>query len=232
MCDCLVDFGDSTMEDLQERLQAISTELHGLSMQRAAAIRSSRQCAKGGKGEFMFPDKILRAALVIYERSGWSLQPAIKFLQWHGRRKRFPPLADGVVEAMLENYFLTVDLEELIREPESWGEIVMCREVERWLQEWNIVTWGHDLNMSHGVAPSTASLVEKARGTGDLLPRSIHARTRHGRPGRTARMWAHRFRKRWNVVLGKIKQSEYVAPDVLRARVMVFSLSACICEFV
>ena len=226
VADCLVVLSDSAMQDSQARLQAISAQLRDLSMQRVAAMRQAKQVAKCEQHDFMFPSAVLRAALFIYERSGWNMQPAMRFLQMHGRKKRFPPLADAVAEVTLETYFLAVDLEELLQEPENLCGVRIFREAKRWLQEWSIVSWGHDLNMSHGVAPSTASLLEKARAAGDLLPRSIHARTRHGRPGRTARMWAHRFRKRWNAVIGKIKQNEYVPPDVLQARVTVLSCSS------
>ena len=214
------------MEDVQARLQAVSAQLRSLSIQRAAAIRQSKAVANCDLRKFMFPNEILRATIFIYERSDWNVQPAIRFLQMHGRKKRFPPLADEAATILLENHFLAIDLVELLREPESDFEVGLFRDAERWLQEWSIVAWGYNLNMSHGVAPSTASLLEKARAVGDLLPRSIHARTRHGRPGRTARMWAHRFRKRWNAVIGKIKQNEYVPPDVLQARVTVLSCSS------
>ena len=75
--------------------------------------------------------------------------------------------------------------------------------------------------MHQGVAPSTASILEKAQAAGHVLPKTVFARTRNGRPGSTARMWASRFRKRWGAAIGKVKQNEHIPLDVLRAKVGV-----------
>ena len=208
----------SAMEAMQARLQTVSEHLRALSVERKGVIRQSRHVAKRGACELTFPAEVMRVALFIFEQSGWNLEPPCKFLQWYGRKKRCV-LTDKAVAVLLEKNFLAADIQELLR-----GPVARSRDAERWLQEWRIVEWGRNLNMLHGVAPSTACLLEKARDAGDVFPGAIHARTRHGRPGRTARMWAHRFRKRWGAVIGKIKQNEYVPPDVLRNRVLILSV--------
>ena len=87
----------------------------------------------------------------------------------------------------------------------------LLAHVKRWASEWELVRYGHDLNMTCGIAPSTKMLLEQAYGIEDCLSPCVkfaESNAPYGAASSQGRSWARRFRRRWNVRVGAIKVSE------------------------
>ena len=87
----------------------------------------------------------------------------------------------------------------------------LLANVKRWASEWELVRYGHDLNLTCGLAPSTKMLLERAHTIQDCLPPAVkfaESVSPYGAASNEGRIWAHRFRRRWNVRLGDVKISE------------------------
>ena len=87
----------------------------------------------------------------------------------------------------------------------------LLANVKRWASEWELVRYGHDLNVTCGIAPSTKMLLERAYTIQDCLPPAVkfaESNSRYGAASSEGRTWANRFRRRWNVRVGEIKVSE------------------------
>ena len=212
---------DDIVNECKARREAISRQLRALTSQRRAERHRLQQVAKYNACEWTVPPQVMRAALVIYEQCGWNAEPSIQFIMRVGRANKMPSITDVEAIVLLEEAFLVNDLKELMYAADVHVECKWMLEAKRVISEWHIVQWGSNLNMHQGVAPSTASILEKAQAAGHVLPKTVFARTRNGRPGSTARMWASRFRKRWGAAIGKVKQNEHIPLDVLRAKVGV-----------
>ena len=102
---------------------------------------------------------------------------------------------------MLESEFLAFDESELLglraAHATRYDRSSQCADT--YIAEWRLVAWCRSMNAKHGVAPSTADVINKARELAVTGATALHARTNTGRPNNIARKWASRCRARNNL---------------------------------
>ena len=97
----------------------------------------------------------------------------------------------------------------------------LLANAKRWASEWELVRYGHDLNLTCGLAPSTKMLLERAHTIQDCLPPAVQfaeSVSPYGATSNEGRVWAHRFRRRWNVRLGDARISEPMDSNELQEK--------------
>ena len=206
-----------------ERKSQINQDLKALAAQRQHIVAKERRAARAAERFWQLTSNMRRALLFIYEQSEWNFAPCVLFLKRVRASMRWPEMREQDMHALIQNEFLQCDLESLLTyNPNSDGNDCWARLAAKLVQEWNIITWGRDLN-SHGVAPSTACMLEKISCHCDAAPNAVLKRTCFGRPSNVARTWACRFRQRWGAKLGRAKIADDMPLDVLRYKVSGFA---------
>ena len=163
---------------------------------------------------------MLDTMLTIYVLAGYTPEPAVVYLQQCGRRKRWVQRSEDALARMVEDHFLQCDDARLasltdVREP---LDETILDNAARYVQEWQLVKWGTALNVEKGVAPPTSMLLSQARVIGLQTPSALAARGARWRMSARASGWAARFRKRWNVRLGKLRAREWISAEDAHAK--------------
>ena len=94
---------------------------------------------------------------------------------------------------------------------------------KRFVLEWKLVAEGRRLNLQHGLAIPTRMLLHAARAQGDCLPKCTEyhqSMSPFGNATDSGRVWAHRFRQRWNARIGKIRLAEPTAVAEMHVNVL------------
>ena len=173
----------STLEYLRAQRHDLNTMLRDLSLERAYAARVARSCAKRANAIWNVPESIMTDALRLHAHCEWDLQPAVTFLRKVGGQRRWPPLADAVLNGMVERAFLDCELEALLTEPSNERAQIV-------LKEWRLALFCINANRN-GVALTTAQVIQRAGPLAIEAP-SILCKTTSQRPARNARKWASR----------------------------------------
>ena len=108
-------------------------------------------------------------------------------------------------------------------DPEQPLNAAIMARAKRFVVEWKLVTEGRRLNLQHGLAIPTRMLLHAARAHGDCLPKctEYHESMSHfGNATTCGRVWAHRFRQRWNARIGKIRLAEPVTVAEMHEKVL------------
>jgi len=207
---------------LSLRRDKINAQLKELSHARQAHAKLIRQSRYKSSSVWKIPDDVFSTAFVIFEKCGWSLEPSVAFLQAFAKRKRWPYVDNGDIETLLEKTFLARDPNELLSLAEAHDanahDALVCN-ANQYIREWQIVSWGRELNVSYGVAPTTAELLRKAIEVDPMCSLAAFCRTPTGRPSGQARAWASKFRKKWSARFARIRLECGMSASEKRAKV-------------
>ena len=197
-----------------------------------AASRKAQRIRRATSHAWCLLPLMLDTMLTIYVLAGYTPEPAVVYLQQCGRRRRWVQRPEDALARMVEDHFLQCDDERLasltdVREP--LDDSILGVAV-RYVQEWQLVKWGIALNVEKGVAPPTSMLLSQACVIGIQPPSAFAALGARWRMSVRASGWAARFRKRWNVRLGKLRAREWISTEDARAKaietVSIFLASA------
>jgi hypothetical protein len=204
----------SRRAELQSEVRRLSTKLaRAKSVQRAVERRSKSLTAE------TTPEKHRRLILCAFWIVNCVSRDCLVLLE----HVRSPPVwgsldADGRA-ALVEALFLAVDLDEL----ESWmtpeSPENRMRMQELWIldAEWRTARWVFDTNSVHGVAPSSSKVVDVYREKRLLAPPEFQPRA-FARSLGARRLWAMRWRRRWDASVGVLKTGDMDPRDVLRQK--------------
>jgi hypothetical protein len=85
-------------------------------------------------------------------------------------------------------------------------------------KEWRLHSWVETTNLQKGIAPCS-SLLCQAGGPPGIEPTAIPFPIGCAHKHRSKLQWCRRWRRRWNVQLGKFAPGEHVEPHLARAKV-------------
>ena len=192
---------ETKLERLIKQRAELVNERSAVSIKLRAEKCAIQRHRRSAADEWQVPRHVMASALLIYMECGWAVEPAVKFLLAHGASKRWRKLKGAVVQEMLESEFLAFEESELLglRAAHATRDDRSAQRAETYIAEWRLVAWCRSMNAKHGVAPSTADVIKKARELVVTGAAALHARTNTGRPNNIARKWASRFRVRNNL---------------------------------
>ena len=138
---------------------------------------------------------------------------------------RVPPLWGSLDSAgrtaLVDDLFLAADLDEVETwlDPASPENQKFLRELWILYAEWRTAKWVHHTNSVHGVAPSSAQVFAVYIDWRRKAPAELHPRS-FGRTLGARRLWAMRWRRRWNGSVGHLKTGDLDPRDVLRQKAL------------
>ena len=126
-----------------------------------------------------------------------------------------------VLTRAIEKRFLETPVDTLAQWLD-WSDIprTIQSEAQRFVEDARLLHWIGEQNSAQGVAPSTAIRVEK-RCALAIDKNSGHQRCAASwRPARSAaaKKWLQRFRKRWNLCLGRLPAKEVLPTATMQAK--------------
>ena len=206
------------LQDVRLRLAEIRKANHEL-------VRERRECASPSSSrEWQLSERDSMIAVLIYALSNYDASAPIVFLRIVGRRHRWNALPATVLTRKIEDLFLQADISMIAARLDEANDSVRAI-AQRWAKEYALARWIADAN-AHGIAPSCSTILRRARALCDLP--SCALGLRRGVPSKQARSWLSRFRKRWNLRMGKVYHvtdiSDQEAQEKARAHVCVLCL--------
>lgn len=198
---------------------AIQEQLRVLSGRRRLASQRQRRMQAAANRQWKLPPDVVDTALVIYCGAEYDVRPTCNFLQRVARKRRWQVLPEEALTAVVEQLFLQVDLDRLVLllSGTCQSDARAHATARKWISEWKLVCWIEHVN-SRGVAPSTCQLLQKAKSFGCCLPSGPREWLK-GRPGPRVRVWAARFRSRWNGRIGKVRGIEKLPTSETHSKV-------------
>ena len=204
--------------DLRCRLRNVNAALAA----RRAEIRRTTASEKGKQRRradaWGLGSVVLQTALIVYATAGYVAEPAVVFLRNSGRKRHWPPMEDGELASLVEECFLQTDVATLtaLTDPDKPSNAAAYSAATKYVEEWRLVTWTADLNRSQGVAPPTSAVLQRREemvrpdaGERDTALRLTAASA-------SARVWAHRWRRRWGGRHARIRARDDVPTAELR----------------
>lgn len=150
----------------------------------------------------------------VYLLSNCNLKPAARYVELYGDPDVCNSLAER--EVWVESFIskASADLLNRVLEPvESEDLRVHCAAVS-FLSEYHSSNWVALANFSVGVAPSSSALGDVSFNVGHALdPDSAVLRN-------SMRVWAYRFRKKWEIRFGKLRTRSPMPEEELREKAL------------
>lgn len=202
--------------DLDERARMVSCELRAL-------LRVQRAKKERAGSAWQLSERLVRVALIIYVLAGYATEPAVVFLRNAVSARNWPEMSDDQFVRLVEQLFLDADENDIAAFSDEANPLDSdaMRVALRYVREWRLVAWGKRLNEERGVAPSVRMLVDKAHELGVTCSNGVFPKPIGCAVGSAARVWARRFRSRWNARVGVLKVQEKITIAEMQAKVSV-----------
>ena len=204
---------NAMLQQIRGSLATLSRDAREARMQH----ERERRCLRGVARVWVITGEDAKAALVMYCCCNYDPSAAARFLHTIGQRRRWPEMSDMELRRLVEELFLEADLSDLAMYLDEHVPDRIRAIVDRWVQEWKLVTWIRDANTMHGVAPSGCTILTKAKQICRLPACALGANQR-GLPNEQARTWLSRLRKRWNCRVGRVRHVEQISKTEAQAK--------------
>lgn len=205
---------------MTDNLMRISKEL--AACQRKLARRRHAEAAFWG-----LTKRLVKVTVAIYLLS--LSNPLAVAFAWRARKKRRyltePVQADPPIDA----WMAAMSFDEVLAlvHPVGPEQVKVTEDAKRYIAEQAAAHWVSKMNEDKHVAPSTIDLMQryKALLEGQGLRMSIPLESsimgrdgRAGRPGNFMKRWCGKFRKRWNLRLGKLSNQAFAPCEEVKLK--------------
>lgn len=218
----------------------MATHLELLLAQRAAATadlaeqravlrkarRQERQTAAAQARHWQLDSHQRHVAVVAYVFAGYMPEAAARFLAVDAERRRWPPKPEEELWRLVEEVFLETSVAELshLCDTERPGEPTATVTAVRYVEEWRLVVWARRrCEPPVGAAPTTAAVLRQAEANRLRVPMAIRPPSLGLECDVRARLWASRWRERWEGHFGEVPVRPPFTPEEGRPKVL------CIC---
>ena len=199
-------------------MDTLASELARLTAERRFLLRQvQRQRAKEGRQW----EQALQAATIAF-----CHEPTAGATLASATLRRFPRCMDGDVDACaheIEDRFLQTPVAVLAQWLDWTGDVPSSTlaEAKRLVQDARLVSWVGEQNSAQGVAPPPQFVWEKrcAFAVDNGLGEGEGAATWRPAKSPGAKKWMQRFRRRWNLALGRLPAKDLLPADVMQQKV-------------
>lgn len=199
----------------QASLRSISRQI--------AALRQRMQREAAARQRSYFTRCQMICTVAVYVLGGHNLAVAVAFALQRRPAAREKITAEALADTIANWYLACSDKQELaFLDPHTDAEKRTRQAALEWLAEHRVHAWVLKQNSCHGVAPSSLEMLtefaEQCRRLG-AHRRLLEAELLLERQGHGARQWSLRFRRRWNIRMGRMKAREPCSPAEISERV-------------
>jgi hypothetical protein len=206
-----------------EAAEKEKSELEAAQRELKTDIRKKKRQGAAAKKAWQVTGSLLHTVLIIYILAQYAKGPAGRFLITAARKRRWPEKPKDEVARIVENLWYQTALEDLeaLCNADSPSDEPAFRVATAVVNEWNLVVWATKLNIKPGIAPSTELLLQRYEKNVADLPERFQPRPLSGSGARSSheardRMFAKRFRARWDAKIGTIRVCEDIPVPVMK----------------
>jgi len=161
--------------ELREQRRARRAELSTLVHAHALERRCARRVASAAERHWKLTDAVLKIALIIYHMAYGVAEPVVVYLRAEARRRHWPAMDDDDIANLVVSAFYEADCELLIdlTDVDAPSDAGAMRIALDYIEQWRVAkeTEGH--NLARGVAPSTASVLQRFEERRHALPDAV-----------------------------------------------------------
>lgn len=208
----------SRLEQLQQQQRQFATDLAGQREAIRAAKQQAKQAAKAQARQWVLNQRERRVALIAYVLAGYTAEAAAKFLESVGQQRSWAQKDEAELCRIAEDIFLSFGVDELadLTDLEAPSDIDAIRLAVDYVEQWRVVAWARRLNVTAGLAPSTASVLDQFAINRGRLPEQLRPPDRGTVVEPRSRAWVRRWRQRWGGHFGKLRVREPISIDEAR----------------
>ena len=214
---------------LSDSVQALAARKATLDAELAAArreLKTERQRQKDAKRRvWVLSEWLSSVVLILYSLAGHTSTVARLFLARAARKRKWPAKTEEQLNTIIEDKFLAVDVDHLtgLADLEAPTDPSAMKAAAKFYEEWRLVEWVKQMNVTKGVAPSTERVLARYEEVRTELPVAC-------RPGHVgtaaaskARSWARRWRLRWGGRHGTLRARSDITAAEIRDKARIFS---------
>jgi len=145
---------------------------------------------------------------------------AVKYLINFGRQRHWPEKSEEELSQTIVDLFLEVDAEELasLSDKEDPQDADAMKEALPYIEEWHLKEWVTGLNEQHGLAPSARAVLQRLDERRARVPEEVRPRYVGNVAESRARLFLHRWRRRWGGRHGKAPVRDLLPLPELRSK--------------
>ena len=202
-------------------------------MRERAELRASRQKLKHDIGNarqkvkkaeqaankcWVVAGPLLNTIVIIMHLAGPATEAAAKYLALEAIRRQWPDKRAEELDDTVANCYLDYPDGELLDliDAGSPSDGPSFAKAYEWVEQWRLYRWTAELNTKNAVAPSTEFVLQRYERNIAQVPEQLRPQHRGGSAEPRARMWALRWRRRWEGKMGKIPVTEDVPVETMR----------------
>ena len=198
----------------------------GLAEQRAGlrrGRRQARQTAAAQARHWQLDSHQRHVAMAAYVFAGYVPEAAARFLAIDAERRRWPPRPEEELWRLVEDVFLETSVAELchVCDTEFPGEPSAAVVAVRYVEEWRLVVWARRrCEPPVGAPPTTGAVLRQAEANRLRVPTAIRPPSLGLECDIRARLWASRWRERWEGHFGELPVRPPFTPEDGRPKVL------------
>ena len=194
-----------------------------------AALSSARRVAREFRAKertaertaaraWQLPPLVANTTLIISAITDCASEPCVRFLRDAGRVRHWPDKTDEELASFAEDLCLAADVDWLtaLLNDAAPADTGAFNAAHRVVLEWRLHGWVQSVNYDKGVAPSASDVLDRHEELRAALPASDATAARGVATESRARMWLHRWRKRWGGRFARIRTREPIDPAEVR----------------
>ena len=146
-----------------------------------------------------------------------NVEPVLAYVSTHGKDM---DVDEHALRHDLERWYAQAigsDTLKLIVNPSTTSSQRRYKCAQRFLKEWELHKWLEKTNLVKGIAPCSSMLCQNG-GPPGIEPTAIPFGPGCQYSHRSKLQWCRRWRRRWNVHLGKIAPGERISPAVAQTK--------------
>ena len=209
------------LEELRNQKRELSEAYAEAGRELKRAKQQQRDRKKKEARAWVLSPVELNTMLIIYGLTDYTAAPAARFLWSCGRKHRWSEKTWEQLDAMAEEHFLKVDVVELadLTDMDDPSDVEAMKLALVFVEEWKLARWTTDLNVQHGVAPSTESVLQRYESQRVAVPETVRPRYRGTAQDVASRVWASAWRGRWGGKHARVRVREDIPLTELRSKV-------------
>jgi hypothetical protein len=177
--------------------------------------RQANRCASTSL-HWPLTERMLRVILALFSLASHEAGVAVAYLESLRESRRWPLQSQDAMRRMVEDLFLQTPLEDFTALTDSRDSSDPAALSQAWkvYVQWQLKAWVIQRNKMQGVAPSTASVLQRGEQVRIQMPQRFRGPSRGDAQQALARSWAWRWRARWQGRLGRLRTRDVVTPEV------------------
>jgi len=201
------------MDNIADRTRLLAAERAKLKKE----LRKERDKQRAEARQWVLPEAVSHTSLILFDLAQYEAEPVVVYLEALARQYDWPHRSAEELRIFVEDAFISATSSEegldafaRLTDTTNPSDVAAMTTAVRRVIEWRSVAWARDKNERIGLAPSSASMLDRAEATRATLPGGVRPEQRGTSSEGRNRKWCARLRTRFKGRFGKLKVRECI----------------------